>query len=93
MNLFYYLTDDRNKEETFSDKWIKINIEKSPELKKEISQKSSYTELIILFNEKVKKISLIDLFCDDTEHHDLKILAKILKDMIDTNKLYVLISY
>jgi len=98
MSLFYYLSDNKNKEEEFCgeyliepclNKWIKVNIEKSPELKDIIYGKLNFADLFSIFEKKIKKISLINFFCNDEEHFDLKIIAGILKNMRDTNGLYI----
>jgi len=52
----------------------------------------SFSELLIIFNEKVKEISLIDLFCDKVyanKNSEISSLAKVIKDMRDTNLMYV----
>jgi len=52
----------------------------------------SFSELLIIFNEKVKHIGLIDLFCDKIyaeENTEISNLAKVIKNMRDTNLMYV----
>ena len=55
-------------------------------------QQYSFSELLIIFNEKVKEISLIDLFCNKVyaeSNSEISSLAKVIKDMRDTNLMYV----
>ena len=52
----------------------------------------SFSDLLMIFNEKVKGISLIDLFCDKIyadKHSEISSLAQVIKDMRDTNLMYV----
>lgn len=102
MNLYYYLSNDQNKHEEFCgeyldvpclNKWTKLNIEKSPELKEIISGKLNFTDLFSIFEKKIKKISLINFFCDDEKHFDIKNIAIILRNMRDTDGLYITVVY
>ena len=52
----------------------------------------SFSDLLVIFNEKVKHISLIDLFCNKVyaeQNSEISSLAKVIKDMRDTNLMYV----
>lgn len=100
--MFYYLGKDGNNTQKFCgeflevsnpqlNKWVKINIEKAPHLKEEIGSKADFVQLYSLFEKKIKKISLIDFFCNDEDHSELKIISTILKHMRDTKGLYITI--
>ena len=100
MDMFYYLSDDKNKKERFCgefldtpelNKWIRIDIENAPHLKEELVGKTNFAQLFSLFEEKIKKTNLIDFFCDDKDYPELKIISTILKHMRDTKGLYITI--
>lgn len=62
------------------------------DLKKLEKKMYSFSELLCIFNEKVKEISLIDLFCDKLyadENSEISSLAKIIKKMSETNLMYI----
>jgi hypothetical protein len=100
MDMFYYLSDDKNKKERFCgefldtpelNKWIRIDIENASYLKEELVGKTDFAQLFSLFEKKIKKTNLIDFFCDDKDYPELKIISTILKHMRDTKGLYITI--
>jgi len=98
MDLFYYLAEDSKTKQRFCgeyleepklNKWIRIDIQKAPHLKTELQGKNNFAHLFSLLERKIKKISLIDFFCEDKDCPELKIISTILKHMRDTKGLYI----
>ena len=91
--MYYYISENGNDEPNFEDIYSGKGLNKCLRIEYKIElakNKYSFSELLILFNDKVKKISLIDLFCDEVYNYtDLRFLANIIKDMRDMNGMYV----
>lgn len=78
------------------DLWIRLdgmeNFQEGENLN-DLKGKYSYTDLMSIFTEKVKEISLIKLFAFESyKRLDLVILARLLNDMQETNGLYIWIQ-
>ena len=96
--MYYYITENGNKDPLFNgeisknkslNKWMFYDT--TYKLEKD---KYSFSELLITFNEKVKKVSLIDLFCDEVyTYSELRFIANIIKDMRDMNGMYVFLRF
>jgi len=81
--MYYYISDDVQSYNLNNACFYDINYELNKE-------KYSFSEILIIFNEKVKNISLIDLFCDEIyKNEELRFLANVIKNMRDTNKMYL----